>query len=59
MKRDPSDGHYVYVWVGEIRAKGKLGHDERLCYLVMAGVRFDDKKELAAAQDGYRKSSGL
>jgi putative transposase len=34
----------------------RLGRDERLCCLVMVGVRLDGAKELIAIQDGYRES---
>lgn len=33
-----------------------MGPDERLCCLVMVGVRLDGTKELVALQDGYRES---
>lgn len=34
----------------------RLGHDERLCCLVMVGARLDGTKELVAISDGYRES---
>jgi len=56
-KRDLSAGvDYVYVWVDGIHTKVRLGQDDRLCCLVMVGVRLDGKKELVAVQDGYRES---
>ncbi len=55
-KRDLSEVDYVYVWVDGIHTKVRLGQDDRLCCLVMVGVRLDGKKELVAVQDGYRES---
>ncbi len=55
-RRDLSGADYVYVWVDGIHTKVRLGQDERLCCLVMVGVRLDGKKELVAVQDGYRES---
>ncbi len=55
-KRDLSEVDYVYVWVDGIHTKVRLGQDDRLCCLVMMGVRLDGKKELVAVQDGYRES---
>jgi len=55
-KRDLSGVDYVYVWVDGIHTKVRLGRDDRLCCLVMMGVRLDGKKELVAVQDGYRES---
>ncbi len=34
----------------------RLGTDERLCCLVMVGVRLDGKKELVAVGDDHRES---
>jgi putative transposase len=55
-KRDLSGVDYVYVWVDGIHTKVRLGQDERLCCLVMVGVRLDGTKELVAVRDGYRES---
>jgi len=55
-KRELSGVDYVYVWVDGIHTKVRLGSDDRLCCLVMIGVRPDGKKELIALQDGYRES---
>ena len=55
-KRDLSGLDYVYVWVDGIHTKVRLGTDDRLCCLVMMGVRLDGNKELVAVQDGYRES---
>ena len=35
----------------------RLGADNRLCCLVMVGVRLDGTKELVAISDGYREST--
>ncbi len=56
MGRELSGVDYVYVWVDGIHTKVRLGTDNRLCCLVMIGVRLDGKKELVAVQDGYRES---
>jgi putative transposase len=57
MKQDLSGRDYVYVWVDGIHTRVRLGHDDRLCCLVIVGARIDGKKELIALQDGYRESS--
>jgi putative transposase len=56
MRRDLSERDYVYVWVDGIHTKVRLGHDDRLCCLVMVGARINGTKELIALQDGYRES---
>jgi putative transposase len=35
----------------------RLGEDDRLCLLVVIGVREDGCKELLAVEDGYREST--
>ena len=35
----------------------RLGEDDRLCLLVVIGVREDGTKELLAVEDGYREST--
>jgi transposase-like protein len=57
LERDLSEKDYVYVWVDGIHTKVRLGGDDRLCCLVMVGVRLDGKKELVALRDGYREST--
>jgi putative transposase len=47
---------YVYVWVGGIHLKVRLEAD-KVCLLVMIGVRADGRKELVALADGFRESS--
>jgi transposase-like protein len=47
---------YVYVWVDGVHFNVRL-EEERLCCLVMVGVRADGTKELVAITDGYREST--
>ena len=54
--RDLSDRDYVYVWVDGIHFNVRL-EDDRLCTLVMIGVKADGTKELVALEDGYRESA--
>src|SRR6266568_8600777 len=56
MTRDLSGVDYVYVWADGIHVNIRLGED-KLCLLVMIGVRADGRKELIALADGYRESS--
>lgn len=55
--RDLSGVDYVYVWVDGIHFSVRLGDDDRLCVLVIVGVRTDGTKELVAIADGYREST--
>jgi transposase-like protein len=55
--RDLSTVDYVYVWVDGIHVNIRLDED-RLCLLVMVGVRVDGTKELIALAEGYRESAG-
>jgi len=55
-QRDLSGTDYVYVWVDGIHLKVRL-EQEKLCLLVMIGVRADGRKELVALTDGYREST--
>jgi transposase-like protein len=57
MARDLREKDYVYVWVDGIHTGVRLGHDDRLCCLVVLGARLDGTKELIALADGYRESS--
>src|SRR6266511_635733 len=57
MGRDLSQVDYVYVWVDGVHFTVRLGEDDRLCVLVMVGVRTDGTKELVAISDGYREST--
>ena len=47
---------YVYVWVDGIHLKVRLEQD-KVCLLVMIGVRADGTKELVALDDGHREST--
>ncbi len=55
-KRSLADSDYVYVWVDGIHLKVRLEQD-KVCLLVMIGVRVDGTKELVALADGFRESS--
>jgi transposase-like protein len=55
-KRSLKDTDYVYVWVDGIHLKVRLEAD-KVCLLVMIGVRADGTKELVALADGFRESS--
>jgi transposase-like protein len=55
-ERDLSGTDYVYLWVDGIHLKVRL-EQEKLCLLVMIGVRADGRKELVALTDGYREST--
>lgn len=55
-RRDLSECDFVYVWVDGIHFNIRLEED-RLCTLVMLGVRADGTKELVALEDGYRESA--
>jgi putative transposase len=55
-RRDLQDVDYVYVWVDGVHFRVRLEAD-RLCTLVMIGVRADGTKELVAVDDGYREST--
>ncbi|MET7774124.1 IS256 family transposase [Nocardia sp. NPDC005366] len=54
--RDLSGTDHVYSWVDGIHVKVRLDQ-EKLCLLVMIGVRGDGRKELVALTDGYREST--
>jgi putative transposase len=55
-RRSLADTDYVYVWVDGIHVKVRLEQD-KVCLLVMIGVRADGAKELIALDDGHRESS--
>ena len=55
-KRPLKDTDYVYIWVDGIHLKVRLEQD-KVCLLVMIGVRADGTKELVALADGHRESS--
>ena len=48
---------YAYLFVDGIHMSVRLGEDDRLCLLVVIGVREDGEKELLAVEDGYREST--
>jgi putative transposase len=55
-KRSLKGTDYVYLWVDGIHLKVRLEQD-KVCLLVMIGVRADGTKELIALEDGHRESS--
>jgi transposase-like protein len=55
-QRSLADSDYVYLWVDGIHLKVRLEQD-KVCLLVMIGVRVDGTKELVALSDGFRESS--
>ena len=44
---------YAYWFVDGVHVSVRLGEDDRLCLLVVIGVREDGTKELLAVEDGY------
>ena len=54
--RSLAERDFVYVWVDGVHFRVRLEED-RLCTLVMIGVRPDGTKELVAVEDGYREST--
>jgi transposase-like protein len=56
-QRDLSTVDYVYVWADGVHLNVRLD-EEKLCLLVMIGVRVDGTKELIALTEGYRESTG-
>jgi len=55
-KRDLSSKNYCYVWVDGVHFNLRL-EEERLCVLVVLGVKEDGTKELIGVDSGYRESS--
>jgi transposase-like protein len=55
--RDLSTVDYVYLWADGVHLNVRLD-SEKLCLLVMVGVRVDGTKELIALAEGYRESTG-
>ena len=55
-ERDLSGADYVYCWVDGIHVNVRL-EEQKLCLLVMIGVRADGSKELVTLADGYREST--
>jgi transposase-like protein len=56
MTRDLSGVDYVYWWADGVHFNIRLEED-RLCCLVIVGVRPDGSKELVALADGYQEST--
>jgi transposase-like protein len=56
-QRSLSKVDYVYVWADGIHVNIRLD-EEKLCLLVLIGVRADGTKELIALTDCYRESTG-
>ena len=54
--RSLADVDFVYCWADGVHFKVRL-EEERLCCLVIVGVRADGTKELVAIADGYREST--
>jgi len=48
---------YAYLFVDGVHVSVRLGEDDRICLLVVIGVREDGVKELLAVEDGYREST--
>jgi putative transposase len=55
--RDLSTVDYVYLWADGVHLNVRLD-EEKLCLLVMIGVRVDGTKELVALAEGYREAAG-
>jgi transposase-like protein len=55
-KRSLAEVDYVYVWVDGIHLKVRLEQD-KVCLLVLIGVRADGQKERNALADGHREST--
>lgn len=55
-KRSLADVDYVYLWVDGIHFKVRLTQD-KVCLLVMIGVKANGDKELVALDDGHREST--
>jgi len=55
-KRSFHGRRYAYLFADGVHFRIRLEED-RLCTLVLIGVREDGKKELVAVEDGYRESS--
>ena len=55
-KRSLAETDFVYVWVDGVHLKVRLEQD-KVCLLVMVGVRADGSKEMIALDDGHREST--
>ena len=60
-QRDLSGVDYVYIWADGVYVNVRLpdadGAQDRLCLLVIVGVRPDGAKELVAVADGHREDA--
>jgi transposase-like protein len=56
-KRELRFHRYADWFVDGVHVFVRLGEDDRLCLLVVIGVREDGTKELLAVEDGYREST--
>jgi transposase-like protein len=48
---------YAYLFIDGVHVSVRLGEDDRVCLLVVLGVREDGAKELLCVEDGYREST--
>jgi putative transposase len=55
-RRSLAEVDYVYIWVDGIHFTVRLD-ENRLCALVIVGVRTDGTKELVSISDGHREST--
>ncbi len=55
-KRDLSKESFAYLFADGVHFRVRL-EDDRLCTLVLIGVRDDGSKHLLAVEDGYREST--
>ena len=55
-RRNLAEVDYVYVWADGVHFNVRLD-EQRLCALVMVGVRADGTKELVSITDGIREST--
>jgi len=56
-KRSLRFSRYAYLFIDGVHVEVRLGEDDKLCLLVVIGVREDGVKELLAVEDGYREST--
>src|SRR5437667_5975678 len=55
-RQDLAARDYIYLWADGVHFTIRL-EEERLCTLVVIGVRPDGTKEVVALEDGYRESA--
>ena len=59
--RDLGEVDYVYLWADGVHVNVRLpdaeGNADKLCLLVIVGVRPDGRKELVAVTDGHREDT--